>query len=60
MVAFFAWEAAIAPRHAIYDEHLRWVGETVLTAEQRAQWRARDLDHAPAHYAPFEGFDDDG
>lgn len=42
MVAFFAWEAAIAPKDAIRDEHLRWVDE-VLTAEQRAEWHSREL-----------------
>lgn len=42
-VAFYAWDAALAPQHAIRDEHLSWIAENVLTSEQRVAWSAHDL-----------------
>lgn len=42
-VAFYAWNAALAPREKIRNEHLSWVDEHVLTAAQRDKWAAHEL-----------------
>jgi hypothetical protein len=43
LVAFYAWEAALAPKDKIRDEHLTWIDQNVLTAEQRDKWAAHEL-----------------
>ena len=42
-VAFYAWQAALAPKEKVRDEHLSWVDENVLTAAQRDKWAAHEL-----------------
>jgi hypothetical protein len=42
-LAFLAYDAALAPKTEIHRQHMEWIEETVMTAEQRNKWAAHDL-----------------